>query len=241
MRCEMARRGSVGAVLALGVLGGGVLLTAPGQALASTVTLTVVPATGTGLIQGDVCSTTDGQTCPTDPTFAMTGTYPVSGDFQYNSTAGTASFSLMLTQNATFGTQTLDSGSTFSGAGVTVSSSSLGGGETEISMTGGPFYGTQSLTFSGAAGLTQTSGGGAPSISALNCIIGAPTDTCTLQLGPSGTGLQDSSSNPYDSFLRFSVNASAVPLPPALWSFAGGLLLLLAGVRLQRSGVLARA
>jgi len=37
------------------------------------------------------------------------------------------------------------------------------------------------------------------------------------------------------------VNASAVPLPPALWSFAGGLLLLLAGVRLQRSGVLARA
>jgi hypothetical protein len=232
MRCDAVGKRAAGAALALGLVGGLALLAAAGEASASIVTLTVIPGTGTGLVEGGVCSTSSGQTCPTDATFAMTGTEPVSGDFQYNSSTGTASFSLTLTSNATFGTETLAAGSTFSGSGIGVTASALGS-ETEINENVGPYYGTQNLTFSGPAGLTQSAGGGAPSVTALNCIIGATVDSCTVQLGPAGTALQDSSSNAYDSFLQFKVNASAVPLPAALWNFLGAVLLVAGGLGLQ--------
>jgi hypothetical protein len=199
------------------------LLAAAPAARASIITLDVSQVSGRGLSQGDVCSTTSGQTCPTDPTFAMTGIYPVTGSFTINTTSDTASFNLTLTQAATFGAETLAAGSTFSGSGISISDSG-----TAVSQVGGAVYGSENLNFSGLSMLQ-----GAPSISAFNCTITSKVNSCGLSLGPNGTLLQDASANQYDAFLTFNLDTTAVPLPPALWSFVGGAGLL---VLLRRRG-----
>jgi len=217
---QVARRAACSGLMALPMLlvASGLAI-APQASPASIVTLNVTTSSGTGLTQGDVCSTTSGQTCPADPTFVMTGTYPVTGSFTFNSSTDTASFALTLTQNAAFGSQTLLSGSTFSGSGVGVTLNSAG---TQFSETGGPFYGTENLLFSGLTTLQS-----APSISALNCTLGSKVDVCGLSLGPAGTLLEDSSANQYEAFLTFNVNATAVPLPAAAWTLLGGCGILL--------------
>jgi hypothetical protein len=200
------------------------------DASASIITLTVQSASGTGLTQGAVCSTSSGQTCPTDPTFAMTGSYPVSGTFTINTSSDTASFSLTLTQNATFGSETLAEGSTFSGSGINISDNG-----SSVSQVGGAVNGTANFLFSGLSTLEGT-----PAISAFNCTLGERVNSCGLSLGPNGTLLEDSSSNQYDSFLTFNVNTT-VPLPAALWSLLGGSALLLLVLRPQTPGVPLRA
>jgi hypothetical protein len=209
MRNELKHSIAVAAVL-------GLLAGVP-AAHATIITLDVSQASGRGLSQGDVCSTSSGQTCPTDPTFAMTGIYPVTGSFTIDTVADTASFSLTLTQAATFGSETLAAGSTFSGSGIDVSNSG-----TAVSQVGGLVNGTSTMNFSG---LTQLQG--TPSISGFNCTISSKVNSCGLSLGPNGTLLQDASSNQYDAFLTFNLDTTAVPLPPALWSFLGGACLLL--------------
>jgi hypothetical protein len=197
------------------------LAAAPHASMASTITLGV---TGLGLDQGELCLTT-ASSCPGSPSFSWStgGGGLVSGDFVYNSTAGTASFSLVLTTNASFGGETLLAGSTFSGAGVQVTSTSLGGGLSEITQSGAPINGTANLLWNPGLAMIQ----GAPAISGLSCTLGAASDVCGVSLGAGGLVVgPDANGNNYNGFLTFDVTTVPVPLPASAWLLLSGLALL---------------
>jgi hypothetical protein len=195
------------------------LAAAPETSQAATITM---GTTGGGLDQGFLCATTTGQVCPTDPTFTFAGNAGVSGTFTYNGSADTASFALTLTQNASFGSETLLAGSTFSASNVPVQLSALGSGQ-QITQVGAPVNGVANLSFSPSLAMIQ----GAPAISALSCALGGSSDVCGVSLGAGGLEVgPDSSDTNYTSFLTFNVELQPVPLPAALPLMFSGLALL---------------
>jgi hypothetical protein len=195
-----AKVGLVASLLTLAIV--------PGAATAATVVLGV--SGGPGLDQGQLCLST--QLCPGNPTYQWASGGAVSGSFSYDSTAGTASFSLTLTQNAIFGAETLLAGSTFSGSNVQVNQAALGSGQM-ITQTGAPINGSANLLFNPSLSMVQAT----PVISGLSCTLGFSTNVCGVSLGSTGLVVgPDSGGNNYSAFLTFNVNATPVPLPAAL-------------------------
>ncbi len=212
------RRPGVTAALILAlVLGFGLL---PKTSRASIITLDVNG--GYGLDQGDLCATTSGQTCPTDPTYTLSGSAAVSGSFTYNTVSELASFTLTLTRNADFGGEQMLAGSSFSGSGVSVQLTQLNATTQEITQIGGPVNGVASnVTFNPGLATIQ----GAPAISGLSCTIGSGTDVCGVSLGAGGLEFgPDANGISYNSFLTFNVNALPVPLPGAGWLLLTGIV-----------------
>jgi hypothetical protein len=197
------RRLIAGLAVVLGLMGAG------RSAQASIVTLDVNG--GYGLDSGDLCLTS-ASGCPSDPSFILTGSAGVSGFFSYNSVSQSASFALTLTQNATMGSETLLTGSTVSGSGISVEVTSLGHGEQEITQIGAPLDGNANLAFSPGLAMIQ----GTPAISGLSCTFGATVDTCGVDVGPGGLTVgPDAHGSDYNAYLVFNVNAIPVPLPAA--------------------------
>lgn len=169
---------------------------------------------GTGLEQGDLCATTTGFTCPTDPTLTLSGTATASGNFTINTSTDVASFSLTLTKNASFGGETLMAGSTVFASGVPVTASALTATEEQYTQSGSPLQGTASLSFNPTLATIQ----GTPSISALSCTTGTKTDICAVSLGAGGLEVgPDGNKIDYNGFLTFSVDTVPVPLPASGW------------------------
>jgi hypothetical protein len=190
----------------------------PNRVEAATINLGVVSGSGSTLDQGDLCLT--GTLCPgASPAFTLTGPGSVSGSFVFNSIASTVSFSLTLTGNATFGSEQLLAGSTFSGTSA-VTISTVGNSES-ISQTGSP-TGAATVSFSPTLPAVQTT----PLISGLSCLINKSTDkgSCGVSLGSSGLEVgPDSSGNFYNAFLTFNTAVAPVPLPGAGWLLLSGL------------------
>jgi len=177
--------------------------------------LTVGVTGGPGLDQGALCLT--GNLCPSDPALSLIGTEAVTGSFTYNSGTQTANFNLTLSGNASFGSETLLAGSTFSATNVPVQETSLGGGVVEITQNGAA-NGLATVNFNpGFSVLANT-----PAVSGLSCVIGSGSDQCGVSLGSGGLEL-GSASNTYNAFLTFNTNVMPVPLPAAAWLMLSGL------------------
>jgi hypothetical protein len=208
----MCRRREVLAV-SLGALILVLGLTASRASLATTVAATGGP----GLDQGALCLT--GQLCPTNPAFSLAGTAPVSGAFDYDPSTHTVDFTLTLTANASFGSETLLAGSTLSAVSVPVLVAPLGSGAEEV-VQNGAATGLSSLNFSpGLAAILNV-----PAISGLTCTVGTGSDQCGVSLGAGGLEVgPDSHGANYNAFLTFNTNVTPVPLPAAVWLMLSGL------------------
>ena len=207
-----AIKGASGTLGALAVVIG--LVIAPKPSLAVTVDVTGGP----GLDQGALCST--GQFCPgASPTYSLAGPQSVSGSFDYNSVTHTVDFTLTLLTNASFGPETLLKGSVFSATGVPVTSSSPGGGASQITQSG-TANGLANVSFNpGLAMILNT-----PAISGLTCSFGTGSDQCGLSLGAGGFEVgPDSNHVNYNAFLTFNTDVAPVPLPAAAWLMLSGL------------------
>lgn len=181
--------------------------------------LTLGVTGGAGLDQGALCLI--GQPCPPGTTTAtsLAGAAPVTGSFVYNPITQTVSFSLTLTSNASFGTETLLAGSSFSAANVAVSPS-IAGTTTLLTQTLSAATGTANATFNAPLAAISTT----PSVTGLSCLIVGSTGTCGVSLGASGlqygTGAPAST---YNAFLTFNTNVTPVPLPASAWLLITGL------------------
>ncbi len=172
---------------------------------------------GPGLDQGQLCTT--GLLCPGNPAFQWQSGGAVSGSITYDSLAGKADFAFTLTQDASFGGETLLAGSTFSASNIAVNLSALGSGQM-ITQTGAPISGTANLLFNPGLAMTQ----GTPAISGFSCTLGFGTDVCGVSLGSTGLVVgPDAGGKSYSSFLTFNVNVTPVPLPAALPLLLSGL------------------
>jgi hypothetical protein len=195
------------------------LALALGSTLASQASLaTTVDVTGgPGVDQGALCVA--GQPCPSTPALNLIGTAPVSGSFDYNSTTQSVDFTLTLTANASFGSETLLAGSIFSAVDVPVLATSLGHGAEEI-VQNGTAAGVSELNFSpGLASILNV-----PSLSGLTCTIGTGSDQCGLSLGAAGLEVgPDVHGTNYNAFLTVNTNVTPVPLPAAAWLMLSGL------------------
>jgi hypothetical protein len=192
--------------------------------------LNVTP--GSLLDVGSLCLTSSAL-CPGDATdlnlqnpFAA-----VSGDYIYtptSATEGTMSFTLTLTSNAIFGSQTMLSGSTFTVSNVDVTESVFGGTEF-LTQTGNQTTGAivSSANMSFASGLSIVEN--TPFISNLNCAFAVGGGQCGVSLGGSvKSGLQfgpdPANGNAlYNGALTFNTNITPVPLPASVWLMLGGL------------------
>jgi hypothetical protein len=201
----------------LGLCAVGIVLGLAAMPRPSLASITNLGVTGGGLDQGQLCLTT--ASCPGSPTYSWASGGLVSGSFTYDSSSGTASFSLELTQNASFGGETLLAGSTFSGSSVPVTLSALGSYQ-EITQSGAPLNGVANLLFNPGLSMIQ----GTPEISALSCTLGLTVDTCGVSLGANGLEVgPDAGGKNYNGFLTFDVTATPVPLPGAAWLLLSGL------------------
>jgi hypothetical protein len=203
----------------------GLVLAGPRAAEAATLVYSVG---GPGLDQGQLCPST--LLCPGNPAYSWQSGGQVSGTITYDSTAGTASFSFLLTQNASFGGETLLSGSTFSGSNIPVALSALGAGQ-QITQTGALVSGSANLLFSPSLSMQQNS----PVISAFSCTLFPGNNLCGVSLGSTGlVSGPDGSGNSYSAFLTFNVTAAPVPLPAGFGLLGSGLAGLLGLARSRR-------
>jgi hypothetical protein len=213
------------AVLAL-ILG--VAASRPSQA--STL-IDVVPGAGSVLDQGALCLTSSAL-CPGNATdLGLSAPYAtVSGSFVYtptSATSGTMSFTLTLTSNAAFGSQSLLAGSTFTASNIDVSESVSGKTESmsQVAQTGGAIVSNAGMSFaSGLPVLEHT-----PAVTDLNCQFTSKGGLCGVSLGGSlSSGLQfgpdpGNGGADYNGFFTFDTTVTPVPLPASFWLMLGGL------------------
>jgi hypothetical protein len=201
-----------GAVSALALVIG--IIAAPKPSLAVTVNVTGGP----GLDQGALCAA--GQLCPgTSPTYSLAGPQAASGSFDYNPVTHMVDFTLMLLTNASFGPEVLLKGSVFSATGVSVTSSSLGGGALQITQSGAA-NGLANVSFNPGLPMILNT----PAISGLTCSFGTGSDQCGLSLGAGGFEVGPNSKQVnYNAFLTFNTDVAPVPLPAAVWMMLSGL------------------
>ena len=196
---------ALGVALALGA--------GPGTASA----VTVLPVTGgPGLDQGQICAS--GSLCPGTPTYSLVGTAPVTGSFTFDPIGLTASFTLTLTADASFGGVSILAGSTFSATGVPVITVPLGTG-IEIVQSGSATGTVSPFLLSPIFPIVAQT----PAVSSLTCSIGTGSDQCGVSLGPSGLTFSQPGGN-LDTFVTFNVN---VPEPASLSLVGAGIAILL--------------
>jgi hypothetical protein len=157
----------------------------------------------------------------------------ISGDFIYtptSATTGTMSFMFTLTANATFGSQVMLAGSSFSGSNINVSFGQSGSGSTLTNniFELGQATGSASISFASGLGVLANT----PTITNLSCNFSAQGGLCGVDLGgssnPVSTGLQfgpdpGNGNATYNGYLGFDAVVKPVPLPPSLWLMLGGL------------------
>jgi hypothetical protein len=224
------RRLNIGTALATSMaLIFGLVASRPAQA--STV-IDVVPGAGSVLDQGALCLISSAL-CPGNATdLNLQSPYPtVSGSFVYaptSTTSGTMSFTLTLTSNATFGSQTMLSGSTFAASNIDVSESVSGNIESisQAPQTGSAIVSNASMSFSSGLPVLEHT----PAITDLNCQFTAGGGLCGISLGGSlSSGLQfgpdtGNGGAEYNGFLTFDTTTiTPVPLPSSFWLMLGGL------------------
>jgi hypothetical protein len=239
----MQRRDKFGLAALILVLGGAAVSPA---ARAGTV---FIVAPGSLLDVGSLCLTSSAL-CPGNSTdlnlqdpFAT-----VSGNYVFNPTsasAGTMSFTLTLTSNAIFGSQTMLAGSSFTVSNVDMTESSIGGTEflTQTSQSTGAIASSANVRFlSGLSVIENT-----PFVGNLNCAIAGGGGQCGVSLGGSvASGLQfgpdpAKGNAHYNAALTFNTNVSPVPLPASIWLMLGGLgclALTRRGTALELRGIL---
>lgn len=220
----MERSTSFAAVaLALGIAGSN-------TGHASTV-LNVVPGSGSLLDVGSLCLTTS-TLCPgnsSDLNLAQPFA-GLAGDFIYTpltAASGTMSFTLTLSSNATFGSQIMLAGSSFTVSNVDVTESVSGGVEsiTQTSQTTGAIVSTAHVTFASGLQAIQNT----PFVSNLNCLFAASGGECGVSLGGSvASGLQfgpdpSNGGGSYNAALTFDANITPVPLPAGIWLMLSGM------------------
>jgi len=192
----------------------GLLALAPG-AHASTLSV----SGGNGLDGGELCAAGN-FTCPATPIvgdvqLGLSGSDPVTGSFSFNPLLDQLSFSLTLTQNATFtdGThsEVLQAGSSFTGTNLSVSAPAPGDPSGRVSGSGG--IAAASLYINSAL----VPGNGSVLVQSISCTT-AVAGQCGLQLGGLGGGLSVDpiAGASYIADLTFNVNVTPVPLPAGL-------------------------
>jgi hypothetical protein len=168
-------------------------------------------------------------TCPTTPTFGLATSEPLTGTVSFDITNDTMTFDLTLTQNATFGALTLDSGSSFvatsaSPVSVDVSSSGHGAATTYI-FSPGSTASTVSTDLILSSGFSETAS--QPTIPGIECTGSQTGGSCSLLIGLplAGTGALQiaQGGTTYDGVLSISANLTPVPLPASVWLMLGGL------------------
>ena len=215
--------------------------------------IAVVPGPGSTLDVGALCLTSSAL-CNGPGTNAtdldLASPFPgITGDFIYTpttATTGTISFTLTLTSNATFGSQVMLAGSTFTGGSINVSFSQSGSGKnlTDSINEIGQATGSASVSFASGLPVIENT----PTISNLSCSFTASGGLCGVDLGGSNatpSGLQfgpdpSNSGADYNGFLGFDANVEPVPLPPSLWLMLGGLGLIFA-TRARQALIVARS
>lgn len=223
------RRLDTGSVLAAALaLILGVAVSRPSQA---SQVIAVVPGAGSVLDQGALCLTSS-PLCPGNATdLALSTPYAdVSGSFVYtptSATSGTMSFTLTLTSNAVFGSQSLLAGSTFTASNIDVSESISGKTESisQVGQTGGAIVSNASMTFASGLPVIEHT----PAISGLNCQFTSNGGLCGVSVGGSlSSGLQfgpdpGNGGADYNGFFTFDTTVTPVPLPASFWLMLGGL------------------
>jgi hypothetical protein len=223
------------------------------QASHASQVIAVVPGPGSTLDVGSLCLTSSAL-CNGPGTNAtdldLASPFPgITGDFVYTpttATTGTISFTLTLTSNATFGSQVMLAGSTFTGTAINVSFSQSGSGKnlTDSINEIGQATGSASVSFASGLPVIENT----PTITNLSCSFTASGGLCGVDLGgsnatPSGLQFGPDPSNSgamYNGFLGFDANVKPVPLPPSLWLMLGGLGLIVVS-RGRGAAALARA
>lgn len=216
--------------------------------------IAVVPGPGSTMDVGSLCLTSSALcngpgTNSTD--LDLSSPFPgITGDFVYtptSATTGTMSFTFTLTANATFGSQVMLAGSTFTGSAVNVTFSQSGSGSTLTDSINEVGQATGSASVSFASGLPIIEN--TPTITDLSCSFTAKGGLCGVNLGgsnatPSGLQFGPDPANgnaDYNGFLSFDANVMPVPLPPSIWLMLGGLGCLILVRRGRGAPAMARA
>lgn len=170
-----------------------------------------------------------GSLCPGSPTYGLGTSEPLSGTVSFDLTTDTMTFDLTLTQNASFGGLTVDSGSTLvaTNQAITVGSSTNGKGVTTYSFSPGTSD-TVVATLLLSSGFTETQN--SPTMPGIECSAASnsTSGSCSLTIGaPTGSGstslLINGGGTAYNGVLSVSANLTEVPLPGSVWLMLGAL------------------